>query len=509
MKLNQIKMGIVLSYITTFLNMVVQLVYMPIMLRLLGQSEYGLYTLVGSFVSYLSLFSLGFTGSYLRFYSRYKVKNDKNSIAKLNGMFLLLFCLMSLMALISGMILSQYTDVIFGSGLSHEELIKSKKLMQILVINIALTFPAAVFDSIVSANEKFIFQRMITLLGIVFNPFICLPLLLMGYKSVAVVIVTTTITFIKLIINIWFCLKKLNTKFLFNNLDFHLLKEIGAFSFFLFINMLIDQINWSVDKLILGRISGSIAVAIYGVGSQINNLFINFSSTISSVFSARVNMIVAEDTGDTNDRLTRLFIKVGRIQYIILGLIYTGFVFFGYYFITNIYATNEYAEAYSVALWLILPAFIPLIQNLGIEIQRAMNKHQFRSIIYLVMAIINIFISIPLAKKYGAVGSAVGTGISLIIANGLIMNLFYYNVIGLNIPLFWKNIISITKGFIMPIIIGIIMNHYLNISNVFNFIICILVYTIVYIANVWLFSMNIEEKNMIRNIRKRLIKKYD
>ena len=61
----------------------------------------------------------------------------------------------------------------------------------------------------------------------------------------------------------------------------------------------------------------------------------------------------------------------------------------------------------------------------------------------------------------------------------------------------------------MPIIIGIIMNHYLNISNVFNFIICILVYTIVYIANVWLFSMNIEEKNMIRNIRKRLIKKYD
>lgn len=509
MKLNQIKIGIVLSYITTFLNMVVQLVYMPIMLRLLGQSEYGLYTLVGSFVSYLSLFSLGFTGSYLRFYSRYKVKNDKNSIAKLNGMFLLLFCLMGLMALISGMILSQYTDVIFGSGLSHEELIKSKKLMQILVINIALTFPAAVFDSIVSANEKFIFQRMITLLGIIVNPFICLPLLLMGYKSVAVVIVTTIITFIKLIINIWFCLKKLNTEFLFNNLDFHLLKEIGAFSFFLFINMLIDQINWSVDKLILGRISGSIAVAIYGVGSQINNLFINFSSTISSVFSARVNMIVAEDTGDTNDRLTRLFIKVGRIQYIILGLIYTGFVFFGYYFITNIYATNEYAEAYSVALWLILPAFIPLIQNLGIEIQRAMNKHQFRSIIYLVMAIINIFISIPLAKKYGAVGSAVGTGISLIIANGLIMNLFYYNVIGLNIPLFWKNIISITKGFIMPIIIGIIMNHYLNISNVFNFIICILVYTIVYIANVWLFSMNIEEKNMIRNIRKRLIKKYD
>ena len=61
--IDQLKSGVILSYISTGFNMIIQLVYTPVMIQLLGQSEYGLYTLVGSVVSYLSLFSLGFNGS--------------------------------------------------------------------------------------------------------------------------------------------------------------------------------------------------------------------------------------------------------------------------------------------------------------------------------------------------------------------------------------------------------------------------------------------------------------
>ena len=93
---DQLKLGAILSYVSTGLNMAVQLLYTPLMIRLLGQSEYGLYTLVGSVVSYLSLFSLGFTGAYLRFYSQRRAKNDEEGIARLNGMFLTVFCVMSL-----------------------------------------------------------------------------------------------------------------------------------------------------------------------------------------------------------------------------------------------------------------------------------------------------------------------------------------------------------------------------------------------------------------------------
>lgn len=88
MKLNQLKTGAALSYISMGLGYIISIIYTPIMLRLLGQSEYGLYNLVASVVSYLGLLNFGFGSAYLRYYSRYKVNNDQKNIAKLNGIYL-------------------------------------------------------------------------------------------------------------------------------------------------------------------------------------------------------------------------------------------------------------------------------------------------------------------------------------------------------------------------------------------------------------------------------------
>ena len=94
---NQLKAGIILSYISTAITIVIQLVYMPVMIRLLGKSEYGLYSLVSSVVSYLSLFSLGFTGAYVRFFAKYCCNEKK--LASLNGMFLTLFTILAIICI--------------------------------------------------------------------------------------------------------------------------------------------------------------------------------------------------------------------------------------------------------------------------------------------------------------------------------------------------------------------------------------------------------------------------
>lgn len=494
---NQLKLGVILSYMATGLNMLVYLVYTPLMIRLLGKSEYGLYTLVGSVVSYLSLFSLGFTGAYLRFYSRYEKEKKKESVARLNGMFLVLFCAMSVAAFVCGMILSQYTHELFGKNLTVEELEKAKVLMQILVVNIALTFPASLFDSFLSAHEQFLFQRIVSLLGIIFNPLISLPLLFMGYGSVAIVSVTTGITILKLAVNIWFCKKKIGISFIFHGFEFRLLGEIANFSFFLFLNMIIDQINWSVDKFILGRVSGTGAVAVYGVGAQINSLYMLFSTGISSVFAPRINRIAAQKTKTMEQEFTGLFIKVGRIQFLVLALLASGITFFGEYFITQIYATAEYTDAYAVALLLILPATVPLIQNLGIEIQRAVNKHQFRSIVYLIMAVVNIGMSIPLAMIFGPTGAAAATAISLLVANGLIMNFYYARKLGIDIAAFWKSIGSMGKGMIVPVILGSIIMQVVCIENIGSFLFWVFLYTVIYVFSMWMWGMNQDEKELI------------
>ena len=502
--MNQRKVGIILSYISEAVKILTGLIYTPIMLRLLGQSEYGLYQLVYSVVSYLSLLSFGFTASYIRFYSRARVKNNQMEINRLNGMFMTIFLVIAVICVLCGAVMITNVEVIFSSGLTSKEYSIARILMAFMVFNLALTFPNSVFDSFTSAYERFFFQKLLIVLQNILNPFLTLPLLIMGFGSIGMVCVTTVLTMLRLGVNVWYCFKKLHMHFAFNGFKFAMLKEMWLFTFFIFLNQIIDQINWSVDKFLLGRFVGTSAVAVYGLGSQINTMYLQFSTSISNVFVPRVNKIVA--TSDDNKELTDLFTRIGRIQFIVLALIFSGFIFFGKPFM-YFWGGKGYSESYYITLWLILPVTVPLIQNLGIEIQRAKNKHKARAIIYLFVAIANIFISIPLIQIYGATGAAMGTAVSLIVGNIIFMNWYYYKRIGLNIWYFWKNIAHFIPGLIAPCVVGVLIMKYVSPNSILTLAIWIIVYTTVYCFSMYFFGMNGNEKQMVMGPIRKLVQR--
>lgn len=495
MKINQLKAGAIISYISMLLGYIISIAYTPIMIRLLGQSEYGLYNLVASLVSYLGLLSFGFGSAYMRYYSRYKVNNDQHNIAKLNGMFLIVFSAIGFIAILSGLILVFNIEPILGKQLTMNELHTAKILMIIMVFNLALSFPVSIFKSYIMANEKFVFQNLLQMIKIVANPFIMLPILLMGYKSIGMVIVTTILTMSIDLANLIFCFKKLKIRFVFYQFDFSLMMEMTVFSSYIFLNMIIDQINWNVDKFILGRLYGTVTVAIYGLAAQLNTYYLSLSTAISNVFIPKVNRMVAAKNDSLE--LTSLFTRIGRIQFIVLALILSGMAIFGKPFII-MWAGVDYHEAYPIVLILMISATIPLIQNIGIEIQKAKNMHQFRSVVYFLIAIGNLFISIPLAKYYGGIGSAVGTAIAQIIGNIIIMNIYYSKKVGINIKYFWKEIFKFIPSLIVPTILGIIIYQTLDLFNIKVFIVAVLTYLITYIISMWLVGMNKFEKDLVR-----------
>ena len=502
MKVNQLKAGAALSYISMGLGYLVSIIYTPIMLRLLGQSEYGLYNLVASVVAYLGVLNFGFGSAYMRYYSRYKVQDDREKIATLNGMFLIIFSVIGLIAVIAGTVLAMNTEVIFGSELTSTELSRAKILMMILVINLAISFPNIVFTSHITANEKFVFQKLVQMIKTVANPFVVLPVLLMGYGSVGMVVMTTILNITIEIINAIYCIKTLKMEFSFKNFDFKLMREMTVFSSYIFINLVIDQINWNVDKFILGRFHGTISVAVYGLAAQLNTYYLSISTAISSVFIPRVHRLVANS--DNNSELTKLFTRIGRVQFIILSLISSGLIFFGRPFI-NMWAGGNYNGSYPIVLLLIIPVTIPLIQNIGIEIQRAKNMHKFRSWVYFFIALGNLGLTIPLAKAYGGVGAAIGTGIALLIGNGLIMNWYYHARVGLDIKFFWKEILSFIPALMPTILAGILMVRYLSLDSILQFIGLGIIYIIIFCVSMWFIGMNQYEKDLIGKPIKRII----
>lgn len=498
------KLGVILQYSQMAFSILISFIYTPIMLRILGQSQYGIYNLSNSIISYLSLLSLGFGASYIRFYSRYKKDNDASGIRKLNGLFLIVFLFMGAVALFCGLCLSCNVSVFFNDTYTSVDLGIARVLMIFMSINLALSFPTSVFTSYVTSQEKFIFQKLLNMLKTVVSPFLTLPILLMGYGSIGMVVVTTVITVLVDTMNILFCVLKLKMSFDFRKPDCRLLKEIAVFSSFIAMNQIVDQINWATDKVVLGKLCTSEAVAIYAIGAQINTYYLSFSTAISGVFVPQVNRIVASDENEEmkNKQLTDLFTKVGRVQFIVLMLILTGFMFFGKYFISK-WAGDGYENSYYVALLLIAPVTVPLIQTTGMEIQRAKNMHQFRSYIYLGMAILNIVISIFLAMRWGEIGAALGTTNSLVLANGIIMNWFYHKKIGIDIIYFWKQIGKFIPALIVPIIVGTVLNIKPT-TSLIGFLVRGVIYSVAYCLSFYFLGLNDFEKKQVKKILRKL-----
>lgn len=74
---NQIKYGALLSYANIFISVILGLLLTPFIIRNLGDSEYGLYALTGSFVSYLCLMDFGLNNTIIRYVAKYRSTNDK------------------------------------------------------------------------------------------------------------------------------------------------------------------------------------------------------------------------------------------------------------------------------------------------------------------------------------------------------------------------------------------------------------------------------------------------
>lgn len=492
-KVGQIKTGAIITYISNACNIIISVAITPIILSLIGKEEYGLYSLVYSIMGYFSVLDFGFGNAMIRYISKYKAegKDDRN----INSLFLIIYCIIGIITLIVGSIIYSNIESIFGNSLSTVEIEKVNVMMIVFLIGTAISFPLSIFDSYVLANEKFVFLKIVNLMRILLYPVMIIPLLLLGYKSISMVVIYTVLNVLMHMFYAIYSLTKLKMKITFNvkKIDFSIFKEIIVYSFFVFLNLIVDTIFNNTDQVILGIVSGTVAVSIYSVANQIKTANTAFSTAISNLFLPKITKLLALNK---KDEINRTFIKVSKIQLYIMLLILSGFFVFGKAFIT-LWVGNDYIDAYYIVLLLIGFSIIPLTQNLGISVLQAMNKHRFRSLVYIVIAVLNIFLSIPLAKMYEGIGAAVGSAIATVLGQIIVMNIYYYKVAGLDIINYWKNFIKISFPVCIFALIIIQLIGDLQ-FNWYRLLVCISIYVIIYISYVIIFHLDKEEKSYIK-----------
>lgn len=435
---NKRRAGALASYAYSITQVIVNLVYVPLLLGGIGQSEYGVYQMVGSIIAYLSIINSTFSAGATRFYCKYYALGDEEGMANTLGILKRIYRVAYVVVFTAAFVLMGVLSVVYQSSFSAWEIQESCIMLAVLALNLVLTMNNTISIACITAHEEFAFLKLSQLVALVLQPVLILVFIHFQPFAFTVTLVQLFCNFLLRMVQQIFARRKLGMDDKLRYLDKGLEKQIMVFSGAIVLGVVADQIFWKTDQLIIGYMYGTSAVAIYSVGSQIVNAYSPLGFAVSSVFMPKVSELWHAD--HDMGAISVLFVKVSRVALYPLLAVLLGFIVFGQDFI-RLWAGDGYGAAYWVAILEMAPFTIDVAQNIGLTILQVMDRYGFRAKMYLVAAILNIALTIVLAREFGIVGAAAASGIAILVSSGIVLNWYYQARVGLDMGLWWKSVL--------------------------------------------------------------------
>ena len=507
-------MGASLSYALTIIANALGFVLAPFLLGRLGSTQMGIYETIGALAGYMAVLDFGVNSTITRYISKYRAENQENKTGNLLAHCLILYSVLAVAVLAIGVVLWFNLEPITkslsafqgGEGFDIANIGTAKTMFLILLANIALSLPLRTFTAAMNGYEKFALPRLLNILRVVMRFALILIFISLKFGVLTIAVIDLIANISMLIVNMLYVLLKMKLKIRLQRFELPFIKELMIFSLPIFLTMVYDQIFWKVDQLIIFGIMGFASAYVVSAVMRLVVIFMQFSTSISEVFLPRITQMVSAKA--SGDDLTDLMIRVGRIQFLILGVILTGYLLFGQNLLISWlgnkdpYTDSQMFNMYYIGCIILVPLTLPLIQNTGISMLVAKNKHHFRSTVYFIIAVLNIGLTIILVNRFEIIGASIATAIALTIGNGIIINIYYSRVIGLKIGRFFKDCVArLGVPMLISVGFGYLILRFIAVSeNAWNLILCCFIYLIIYGVVMWLIGMNSYEKDMVKKV---------
>ena len=453
--MNQMKAGAALSYASIAITSITGLLLTPYIVRVLGTAEFGLYTLTGAVVGYISLLDFGLGSTIIRFVAQYRALRDKDGETQFLATTFWLYLVIAMIVLAAGWAGYRCLGSVFGSSLTPAELHEAGIMFRILVFNIAISLPGNLFAGICWGYEAFVFSRAGEIIKYILRAVLLLCLLYLGGKAIAIVVLDTVMNLLLVAARAWFVRKRLHIKFRLPAFDRAMAGKILGYAAWMFVFAIVLQFQWKAGQAILGAISGTTAVAVYAVGVMLGTYYGAFSSAMSNMFLPKATaMIVSRAPAEA---LTQTMIRTGRVLLIPLLFILISFFLYGKQFVV-LWAGKDYTASWMIAFIIMLAITNPLVQSFGNAILEASNRFAFKSLTYLALIIAGTAAGGYLARSYGTTGMITGTVAAMALIQG-IMNLYYHYYIGLHIPRFYAKLLEKIAG---AAVLALMAGHCMN-----------------------------------------------
>jgi O-antigen/teichoic acid export membrane protein len=498
----KITQGVVISYLVIFVNILSGLFFTPWLIDELGQASYGLYTIAISLIT-LFMLDFGLGAAVSKYISEYIVKKAYDKIAQLLGMIYKLYLIIDIAVFVILVIMYAFLESIY-TGLTVSELQDFKMVFIIVGVYTVLSFPFLSLNGILIAHESFKALKLLELFQKVMTLLLMIAALVLGLGLFELILVNALIGLIVIILKLIYIKRETQVKVNFKVKDNKVLKTIFRISIWATIIAISERLMFTLSPSILGIVSSTSMIALFGVASAIEGYLYVVANAINGFFLPKITRIYQQDNPDK--AMFSLFVKLGRLQLIVILLVFSGFVILGQTFI-QVWLNESYSDVYVLAIILMIPSIFYFPQELGNQALMVNNKLKLQSYVFILMAIINIILAFIFGSLYGALGAVIAIFIAYSFRT-IAMNLIYQKHLKMKLLLYYK---KTYLPFIWPLIItfiaGIFIFHYFTHVSWIQLFINGSIVSIIFLSSLYLLTLNRTEKKMVYDFLSHIFKK--
>lgn len=490
--MNQIKAGAIISYFSVAVNLVIGLLYTPWMIQSLGKENYGLYILATSVIT-LFVFDFGLGNAVTRFAAKYIAEGSHLKLNRFIGMAFRLYLIIDVLLFVC------LTSVYFFIPYIYQELtppeIEKFKIVYVVAASFSvISFPFIPLDGIISAHEKFVQLKICDLVNkivIVISMAICLYL---GYGLYALVTVNALAGILTILLKLGVMKKHIRIIPDFAYRSKSELKGILGYSGWVTITALSQRLIFNVAPSIIGIVSGSVEIALFGIASSFEGYIFSIANALNGLFLPRVTKISTQSAD-----ILPLMVRIARIQLYVLGLLVLGFIAVGQDFL-QLWLGSGYEIVYFCVVLLVVPSVLYLPKMIANNAVLAQNLVQKQAVVFMIMGVFNLFVGYILANYWGALGFSVSIFFAYMIRT-IGMDMIFYKDLNLDLVRFYReSYLSMAIQFLLLLLISILLANFWIAHTWIYLLIKVVSFTAVYALVVYTCAFNLSERNLLASI---------
>lgn len=453
-KLPSLKLNALSNWCVLAVNVLIGLFLTPFIIKSLGSNNFGVWRAVGSIIGYYGLLDLGIGSALTRYIARYSVQGDTERLNKTASTAMLVFSLAGLIILLLSLFFAD--KIVNFFNVTSEESKSFIKLLWLMGMITAINLPANIFRAVVIAREHYVASNIINIVRAILRTALAIVFIRIGYGVFGLGLAVFIVSLVAIFANYMLYKKFANDiKLKFSYIDTKVVKTLISYGGFTTIITVANILRTSIDNLVIGKWIDMKSVGVYGIAAIIIKYITQLIVAGNGVLTPRFASL---DGLNDHSKLKDLFLKsIFTSSLLALFLLSISLLFIKPF--VEIWVGEDFWASSMLFIILIIAWITDLVQNPGIGLMFALNKHRYYSLAVILEGITNLIISILLVTRYGLIGVAIGTVIPMILIRILIQPIYISKIVGIKVSEYLKPFLLPVFSTMITLYVGFKFDH--------------------------------------------------